>query len=286
MPIIKYLFRKVTIVGVGLIGGSLGLAIKKHSLAREVVGFTQSHSSLVYALNHGVIDHGFSDMKSAFNNADLVILATPVRTIMKLLPQIARLVRRRSIITDVGSTKASIVDAAERNLSDYAFFVGGHPLAGSEKKGANYANADLFQNSVCILTPTDKTNRMAREKMKYFWTRLGAQVKIFTPQEHDQVLAFISHLPHLTAYALIDSIPVESLGYASQGLKDTTRIAASNPQLWTDICLTNHKLIVDSIDQYVKNLSVLRKAILTKNEQAILEHFQRSKSKRDGLEQK
>lgn len=284
MVLRRELFRKVTIIGVGLIGGSLGMALKKLNLVREVVGLSQRHSTLVYAIKNQVIDQGFTDFKQALNNADLVILATPVSTILKLIPQIAPFLKRNCIVTDVGSTKVSIVAAAEKHLPTFPFFIGGHPLAGSEKRGATYAHLQLFENAICILTPTEKTNQLAREKVRHLWIQLGAQVKFLSPDEHDRILAFMSHMPHLLAYALMEVVPPSYLEFASQGIKDMTRIAASSAEMWSEICTDNDNHTVHALDQLVAGLSAFRKAIVSKNAQSLLESFQKAKTKRDSLE--
>ena len=277
------MFRRVTIIGVGLMGGSLGMAIKKHKLAQEVVGVSLQQSTLVQAIKLQAIDEAQTELDKALRNADLVVLATPVETINKLFALINPHVRRGCIITDMGSTKAEVVEAADKNLSNAPFFVGSHPLVGSEQHGVEHARAELFENAQCIMTPTDKTNTVAKEKIKFLWTKLGARVTFLSPEEHDQILAYTSHLPHLAAYALMETIPAQHISYASQGLKDTTRIAASSPRLWNDICLANTKNILKGLDEMVKNLSVLRKAIINRDEQTIISHFSKAKEKRDGL---
>jgi len=277
------LFRKVTIVGVGLMGGSLGMAIKKYNIARRVVGTSQHNSSLVYALKNKVIDEAAHDIKSAVANADLVILATPVKVILDLLPTMAKYLHRNCLITDVGSTKVNIVEAASKSLSNPSMFVGSHPLTGSEKTTAAYASAELFEGTTCLMTPTEQTNRLAKEKIKQLWTNVGAQVKFISPKEHDQILAYISHLPHILAYGLMEVIPPEFLEYATQGLRDTTRIAASSPEMWKDVCLTNNKNILKSLDELVKTLSSLRKSVSGRDEQGLLEHFQKAKVKRESI---
>jgi len=278
------LFRKVAIVGVGLIGGSIGMAIKKHNLAREVVGVSRKNSSLVYALKNKSIDKAFSDIQKAVNNADFVILAAPVGSIVNLLSHIGPLLKRNCIVTDVGSTKTVIVDAAEKQLPSPALFVGSHPLAGSEKKGALYANAELFENSVCVMTPTSTTNRLARDKVKHFWTKIGAKVTVLSPEEHDKVLSYISHLPHLIAYGLIQTIPQEFHNYATQSFKDITRIASSTPQMWNDICMANAKHIIKSMDEFAENISLFRRSIIAKDEKKLTEYFDKAKTKRDKIE--
>ncbi len=275
-------FRKITVVGVGLIGGSLGMAIKHHRMSHEVAGISQRHTTLVYALKNKAIDRAYHDIRKAVYNSDLIILATPVNTIINLLKQIGPHLKRGSIVTDVGSTKLTIVDTAEKHLPPHVFFVGSHPLSGSEKQGASFANPNLFEKSLCLLTPTERSNRMAVEKLRQFWARLGAQVKLMTPGEHDRILSFVSHLPHVVAFALIGVIPHQYLEFASTGLKDTTRIASSAPQMWSDICLANSKNIIQALDETVKSLSLYRKLIIARDEQNLMENFKKAKAKRDG----
>ena len=277
------LFRKVTIIGVGLMGGSIGMGIKKRKLAHEVAGLSQQQTTIATAVKNGAIDHGSPDLKRAVHNADLVILSTPVSIIAEILPTIGPLLKRNCIVTDVGSTKSSIVSAAQKFFPAHVYFVGSHPLAGSEKKGAEFAEADLFVNSTCLMTPTDKTNRTACERVKALWTKLGAKVKFISPDEHDQILAYISHLPHLAAYSLIGAIPQEHLEYAAQGLKDTTRIASSSPQMWSDISMANKKNIVAALDEMVKNLGMVRKMVVSNDQQNLINYFKGAKTKRDAI---
>ena len=156
-------------------------------------------------------------------------------------------------------------------------------MTGSEKKGAEFADPDLFVNSTCLMTPTDKTNRGACERVKLLWTKLGAKVKFISPDEHDRILGYISHLPHLAAYSLIGSIPQEFLEYAAQGLKDTTRIASSSPQMWSDICMANKKNIVAALDEMVKNLGSVRKMVVANDQQNLINYFKAAKGKRDSI---
>ncbi|MDO8581195.1 MAG: prephenate dehydrogenase/arogenate dehydrogenase family protein, partial [Candidatus Omnitrophota bacterium] len=195
-----YLFRKATIVGIGFMGGSMGLALKKHRLAREVIGLSHRQSSLVNALKIKAIDVGHTDLKKALYDADLVILAAPVESIIKLFSTINPYLKRGCIVTDLGSTKAKVVESAEKSLSAPSFYVGSHPLTGSEKQGVENAQEDLFTNAQCIMTPTPQTNQVAKEKVKLLWTKIGSQVKFLSPEEHDQNLSYVSHLPHILAY--------------------------------------------------------------------------------------
>jgi len=283
MIIRSTIFRRVAIVGVGLIGGSLGMAIKKRRLAREVIGVSHRHAVLDAALKAEAIDAGFTDINKGIVNADLVVLAAPVHAIVKLLTTINPNLRRGCLVTDVGSAKFEIVEAAEKVLSNPNFFVGSHPLAGSEKKGVDHASADLFEGSLCIMTPTAKTNQMAREKIKHLWSKVGAKVKIISAEEHDEMLSYVSHLPHLLAYGLMETIPKESFEFASQGLKDTTRIASSSPQMWNDICMANSRNILKSLDELVQHLSSLRKAIVNRDQKSLTQHFTKAKENRDEI---
>ncbi len=274
-------FRRITIVGVGMIGGSLGMAIKKNKLAREVVGLSYQQASLDAAIKNKAIDVGFTDVQKAIRNSDLVILATPVDSIIKLLSAINPYLKRGCVVTDVGSAKVEIMEAVEKKLKASNFFVGSHPLAGSEKIGSDNAREDLFENTLCVMTPKKETHRTARERVKYFWTKLGANVKCLKPEEHDEILSYISHLPHLMAYGLMETIPKNFIEYAAQGLKDTTRIAGSSPQMWNDICMSNSKYVLKSLDEMVKNLSHLRKAIVRHDQKTLMDHFTKAKEKRD-----
>ena len=277
------MFNKVAIMGVGLMGGSLGMAMKKHRLAEHVIGVSAHASSLEEAVKNKAIDIGYTEIEKGVKEADLVILATPVDTILKLFALINPHLKRGCLVTDLGGTKSSIVEAAEKNLSNPSFFIGSHPLAGSEKQGVSFARPDLFEKSFCIVTPTAKTNPMAKEKIRYLWTKIGADVKFLSPEEHDEILAYISHLPHLIAYGLMEAIPKEFIPYAAQGLKDSTRIAASSPQVWSDICLNNSTNVLKSLDEFVKNLFHFRKAVVDQDDKSLIEHFTKAKEKREEL---
>ncbi len=275
------LFKRVTIVGVGLMGGSLGMAIKKNKLAREVVGLSHRQESLKEALKVKAIDSAQTDIQKGVRNSDLVVMATPVESIIKLLGTVAPYLKRGAIVTDVGSAKTEIVEYAEKTLQQPNLFVGSHPLVGSEKKGAENSTADLFAGGRCIITPTEKTHRGATEKVKKLWTKIGAQVSIMTAAEHDEILSYTSHLPHLLAFGLMETVPQEHLKFASTGLRDTTRIASSSAQMWNDICMSNAKNIIKSLDTYVENLARLRHVIVESDRKSLIEHFTKAQKKRD-----
>jgi len=268
-----YIFKRVTIVGVGLMGGSLGMAIKKHKLAREVIGLSHRQTALAQAVKMKAIDVPCLDVKKAICNADLVVLAAPVDSIIKLCGMINPHLKRGGIVTDVGSAKVNIVESAERIFTNPGLFIGSHPLAGSEKKGVDNATETLFDNASCIMTPTPKTSQVAIQRVKHFWTKLGMNVKLMSPAEHDEILAYVSHLPHLLAYGLISTVPSDFLEYASRGYKDTSRIAASSPQLWSDICIANSKNVLNALDCCVEHLAHFRKAIVSHDHKELVRQF-------------
>ena len=280
----KQLFRRVAIVGTGFMGASLGLAIKKKALAQQVVGIGRHETALREAADVGAIDESFLDLKKGIHGADLIVLATPVSTILETLDFLSKENQRGCIVTDLGSTKAAIVEKAEKVLHHSVLFVGSHPLVGSEKKGPTYANANLYENASCVMTPTDKTNRLAKEKIKHFWSQLGAHVKTMSPQEHDETLAFVSHLPHMIAFSLMKAIPDQYMELAPQGLRDTTRIASSDASIWRDIVLSNQKNVLKSVDETVKVLSAIRKAIVTSDGGVLEEIFKTAKAKRESID--
>ncbi len=280
----RQLFRRIAIVGVGFMGASLGLAVKKKGLAKEVVGIGHNEASLKAAKDVGAVDETTTDLLKGLIGADLVIVATPVNAILEVLEVLGKDFKRSVIVTDLGSTKTAVVERAEKVLHHSVMFVGSHPLVGSEKKGPANANAALYDGGTCVMTPTEKTNRMARDKVKQFWNQLGCNVKLMGPAEHDEALAYISHLPHLTAFALMRSLPDNCMELAAQGFKDMTRIASSSPEMWRDIALSNPKYVLKSLDETVKVLAGMRKAIVSRDAEALTDVFKQAKAKRDRLD--
>lgn len=273
------LFNKVAIVGVGLIGGSLALAIKKKKLANEIIGVSRHIETLLLAKKRGVIDSAALDI-NAISQADLVILSAPVAAILKLAPLIAKVIRPDCVVCDVGSTKQEIVSKLDKIFSCY---VGAHPLAGSEKRGVLYSKADIFKGSLCILTPTAKTNAGALLKIKKIWGSVGARTVCLSCEAHDRIVACISHLPHIAAFSLARAVPQEYLKFASTGFKDTTRIAASDAEVWSDIFLSNQNNILKAIDALEVNLSKIKSAIIKRDRKAIDKFLGQAKAKRDSL---
>ena len=277
-------FNKVTIIGVGLIGGSIGLAIKKKKLAKEIIGVCRHKESLRRARQLGAIDKGRLDYKGALKGADLAILAAPIGQIIKIGKKIAPYLKEGCLVTDVGSTKLEVVREIERAYGRRrVFFVGAHPLAGSEKRGSNFARADLFQGAVCILTKTAKTSLPALKKISKFWKDLGSRITVLPARRHDEIVALISHLPHLAAGQLVKAAR-GSLAFAASGFFDTTRIASSDAEVWTDIFLTNKRFVIQAIDKYVKNLETIKKLIRKEDRKRLSAEFKKIKALRDGLQ--
>lgn len=252
-------FKRVTIIGVGLIGGSIGLAIKKRHLAREVIGVFRRESTLKKALKRNAVDKATMSLPGAVGNADLIIVASPVHLIPAFIREAARYALKGAIITDVGSTKSWIVGQAERRSASLrnVRFVGAHPMAGSEHAGVEFAREDLLDGAPCIVTKTAKTDRMALNKVVNFWKALGTKVTVMTPAAHDRSVSLVSHLPHIAAFALAGSVPAKELAYAAEGFKDTTRVASSDPKLWADIFLTNRREILAAgrlFDRYYRSI--------------------------------
>ena len=274
------LFNKVVIIGVGLIGGSIGLGIKKRKLAKQVIGISRHKKTINSAKARGAIDFGYLDL-SAVSQADLIVLATPINSIIQLGLKISPLVKPDALITDAGSTKKLIVKALEKILPN---FVGAHPLAGSEKQGVMNAQADLFCRSLCVLTPTAKTSKAALNMIKRFWMELGAGIVYLSPGRHDKFISYVSQLPHIVAFSLIQSVPHNSLYLASTGLRDTTRIAASAALLWKDILFTNSENILDALEIFSRSLSRIKSAIKQKDAQALERILRQARQKRQSLE--
>jgi prephenate dehydrogenase len=273
------LFKKVAVIGVGLIGGSVALAIKKRKLADKVVGTSRHRKNLLLAKRAGVIDEGSQDI-GIIRGADLVIIAVPVNAVLKLAPQIAKITGAGCIVSDVASTKQEIVAKLDKIFPRY---VGAHPMAGSEKRGIANSDDKMFAGSTCILTPTLKTDKKALAKIEKLWACLGARVVALPAGAHDKALSFVSHLPHIVAFSLINTVPPQYLGFASSGLRDTTRIAASDSEIWSDIFLTNRKNILAAIGLIEKNLASIKKAIASGNTNSLDRILKTAKKKRDSL---
>jgi prephenate dehydrogenase len=273
------LFNKAVIIGTGLIGSSLGLDLKKRHLVSRITGLSRNQSNARLAKKSGAIDYVASSL-DAVNDADLVILATPVDSILEIAFKIAGKIKKECIVIDVGSTKQQIVSKINRVIPN---FIGCHPLAGSEKRGVINLAAGIFNNSICIITPLVKTDKKVLNKIRLLWRKLGSKVIILSPEKHDRILAFTSHLPHAVAFSLISSIPDKFLGLSSGGLRDTTRISASDANLWSEVFLSNRRNILASLSAFQTRLSVLKLALERKNKKLLIKILLAANKKREQL---
>ncbi|MBF8278209.1 MAG: PheA [Candidatus Brocadiaceae bacterium] len=275
-------FGTVCIVGPGLIGGSIGLGLKARNLVKTVIGVGHRVSSLECARKMHAIDTGALQVEDAVGNADIIILATSVNQIVDLAKRIIPLMKSNAILTDVGSTKAYIVEQITSHLRKDVTFVGAHPIAGSEQRGVEFASKDLFVGATCIITPLDVQSKES-ETIAQLWRLLGAKVTYLSPQLHDEILSFVSHTPHLVASCLINAIKKEYLDCGSSGLRDTTRVASGDPELWVNIFKQNRENVIKSIDRFIVELNGFREDLLTKDNASLLERLTRAKDARDKI---
>lgn len=279
----------VSIIGVGLIGGSFGLALRKRKLVRKVMGVGRHIHRLREAKELGAIDAYTTDFAQGVKDSDIVVVAAPVSRIPSIVKKILPHLKDSCIVTDVGSTKRWVVRKVEEILSSSGekgrkvYFVGGHPMAGSEKEGVRNARADIFTGTTCVLTPTEKNRPREVKLIGSLWNSIGARILLLRPEEHDRIVAYTSHLPHVLAASLVNMIGKVSKGKARAGkviagsISDMTRIAASNPQMWVDICLSNSKEISDSIKEMIRYLEKFRNSIEKRRKKEVLQLFRKGK---------
>ena len=274
------LFNKMAVVGVGLLGASLAKACRKYNLVEEISGYGRNPANLKKAKSLGVIDYYSVDLAEAVQDSNLIVLCTPVSRIVPLIESLLPHLKVGSVITDVGSVKGPLVHEADKLMPEGVFFVGSHPIAGGEKSGLEASREDLFCDAKCILTPTPKTDTQALEKVGALWESVGMDTCTLDADEHDFVFGAVSHLPHIVAYALMNTLGAlktnqdhEVTGYSGAGLKDITRIASGDPVMWRDICLLNQEHSLDLINRFQKKLSELSILIEENNGQALEEAF-------------
>jgi prephenate dehydrogenase len=281
------MIKRLCIIGVGLIGGSLARALKAAGACGEVVGYGRNPEALRRALELGVIDRAESDIAAAARGADVIVLGVPVGAMEAVLGELKPHLEPRTILTDVGSTKGSVVEAAKRVFGTLPpRFVPGHPIAGTEQSGVEASFAELYRQRRVILTPDAATDREALETIRRMWQQTGAEVIEMPVAHHDEVLAATSHLPHLLAFTLVDTLARleehdDIFRFAAGGFRDFTRIASSNPQMWHDICLNNRDALLKMLQRFSTELGTLARAIEGGDSEAILATFQRAKSARD-----
>ncbi len=280
-------FPKVTLVGVGLLGGSLGLALKARQLVGHVEGYVRRAASVTECEQLGVVDHATTDLLAAVRDADLVVFCTPLAQMRPLAEQCATTLKPGALVTDVGSVKGPVVRELEPLFAKAgAQFIGSHPMAGGEKTGPAAARADLFERAVCIVTPGTKTPAKLAKQMEDFWAALGGRPLRLTPDQHDSLVARSSHLPHIVAaelanYVLSPAHPKEQSALCAAGFRDTTRIAAGSPEMWRDIALANRKHLARALGVFIEDLQEFQRALEAGEVKAMDEFFETAKHRRD-----
>jgi prephenate dehydrogenase len=273
------MFQKMVVAGVGLIGGSLALDMRRRGLVQEIIGYGRTEGNLKVARRKRIIDSYFLKEAEIPADTDFLMLGTPVQTIVPLTAMFLPRLKRGCIVSDVGSVKGDIVRGMEKLLPAGIHFVGAHPIAGSEQWGAEAARENLFMGRLCILTPTRKTNRAALKKMEQLWRSVGSYVEIINANQHDRILGVVSHLPHMAAFALVNALDQTELDgvdlkrFCAGGFKDITRIASSRPELWRDICLLNRRAVSRSLNTYIRNLERMKRWIERGNGRALDREF-------------
>jgi prephenate dehydrogenase len=277
-------YRNVAIVGVGLIGGSIGLGLRKRGLAASVTGVGRRQQSLDKALNVGAINHATLDLEAAVAKADLVVVATPVGSVTDDVCRAVAAAPRAQLVTDVGSTKGIICHTVEERLAGQKHpFVGSHPLAGDHRTGPEHARSNLLEGRTVVVTPTATTDPAVVATAQQFWQSLGAVVRIMAPEEHDRALAATSHLPHLLASALAAGTPLEWLPLAATGWADTTRIASGDAELWTQIFAQNGPAVGEALDTLLQGLAKLRDQMASEDWASLRDTLLQGKQIRDAL---
>lgn len=280
-------FPKVSLIGVGLLGGSIGLALKGRKLAARVEGYVRRDTSIAECESLRVVDKASRDLAAVMHDADLVIFCTPLAQMRELAVQALPHLKRGALVTDVGSVKASVVADLEAPVTRAGgIFIGGHPMAGSEQAGPKAARADLFEKAVCVLTPGARSTPAALQQLETFWHALGARTLRLSPEIHDDLVARCSHLPHVVAaelanYVLSPAHPKEQAMLCATGFRDTTRIASGSPEMWRDIALANREKLARVLGVFIEDLQELQLALERGDANAITEFYETAKQRRD-----
>jgi len=280
------MFNRIAILGVGLLGASFALALKKNGLCGSITGYGRNRENLLKAKERNIIDSFEQDPAAASRDADLIMLSTPVGSFLYLTKLIAPALKKGAVLTDVGSVKGRLVREIERIIPEHVHYIGGHPIAGSDRSGIDAANPGLFRNAKCIITPTEHSNADALEKIEGLWKALGSDILILNPEEHDRIYASVSHLPHLVAYAMVNTVADMDrsyLDFSGKGFMDATRIASSSEELWNDICLLNRDNLVEVIAVFQKNLDMLTRYLRAGDADSLKHAFRKARTLRETL---
>ncbi len=283
-------FKKVCIIGLGLIGGSIGLAMKRSKISNQIIGFARSNSTLKRAIELGLVDKVKDNLEDAVNDCDLIILATPLSTFKKLVEEMSPFLKKDCIITDTGSAKLSVIEDLRGILPNNVEFIPGHPIAGTEESGPDAGFAELFDNRWCILTPTEENSSNAIDLIKEFWESIGSKVEIMDPLHHDKVLAITSHIPHLIAFNIVGTAnnlanvtEKEVVKYSAGGFRDFTRIAASDPKMWSDIFTYNSEAVLEMLELFSNDLAKLKAAVIKKDSDLLFSNFEKTREVRKNI---
>ncbi|WP_028842299.1 prephenate dehydrogenase [Thermodesulfovibrio yellowstonii] len=279
-------FNTVSILGVGLIGGSLALALKEKKLVNKIIGYGRNEQRLKEALKLGIIDSYTTSFKKA-SQAELIVLATPAGIFEKIIIEMLDYIQEGTVIIDVGSVKESVVNIFEKILPKGVFFIGTHPIAGSDKTGFEHAKGDLFKKAKVIITPTENTDKSALEKVSNLWQKIGAVVEFMSADKHDKIYALVSHLPHLISFCMVNTVAEMDknfIKYAGSGFKDTTRIAKSSPEVWRDIFIMNDKNILQCLEIFAKNLKEIKKMLSKKDSEGVKTFIEKAKNLRKEID--
>lgn len=278
-------FKTVSIIGVGLIGGSFALALKNKGLADKIIGYGRNEQRLKRAESLGIINQFTTSLKDAAL-ADIVVLATPLGVFEKIVSDLAEFLKKGTVVIDVGSVKEWVVERIEKILPVGVHFVGTHPIAGSDKTGFEYARADLFEGAKVIITPTEKTDKLVLEKVSKLWKEVGADVEIMSAKEHDRVYALMSHLPHLISFCMVNTvgdIDKNLITYAGSGFKSFTRIAKSSPELWGDIFIMNSENILDYLSIFCDKIEEMKRLIKEEKLDELKKCIEKAKNLRERI---
>lgn len=276
-------FNKVTIIGVGLLGASFALALREKGLCETICGYGRKEENLKRAKERGIIDEYSLDAGKMCEGADLILLSTPVGVFKEIVQKITPSLKIGAIVVDVGSVKGWLVYELESLMPEKVYYIGSHPIAGSDKSGIDDARADLFNSARCIITPTENSDESAMEKVISIWSAVNAKVELMDPFRHDEIYAVVSHFPHIVAYAIVNTVGDINSGYidyAGQGFKDTTRIALSSPELWRDIVIYNRKNLIRLIDTFIGNLEKMKGLLENADAEGIREEFSKAQELR------
>lgn len=271
----------VAIMGVGLIGGSIGLALRQRGLSDRIIGIGRTPSGLRKAKRLGAVTETTTNIERGVSEADIVIVCTPVQYVVEQVQQISQYVRPDTLITDVGSTKQTIVEGLTKLRNGH--FIGSHPMAGSDQGGVKNADADLFEQRTVVVTPHKQTSKNTQSRVRRFWKSLGARVVELDCKEHDRAVAVISHLPHAIASVLSSQANEKQLMLAAGGWVDTTRIAAADPELWLAILLDNNKQVICAVDRFLNDLHKFRDALESDNSRVLRRYLNQGKQNRESL---